>query len=241
MIRKLRAILVVSTIVVLSIVAAPAGPATAQIPVIDSSNLVQNVLQAVRALQQINLAIQQLQTQIAMLQNMATNLVNLPTSVLNSLESTLARINGLINQAQGISFKVGATQTAFAQYYPMQYPAGTSASQLYGNALQRWQNAMNAFQTTLTIQAQIAQNVQTDTATLSTLVGASQGAVGNLQAQQANAQLAALSAKQLLQIQTLMAAQYRAAALEAARKAESQEEAQTAFTTFLGTANAYSP
>ncbi len=41
------------------------------------------------------------------------------------------------------------------------------------------------------------------------LVDSSQGAVGSLQAQQATNQLLALSAKQQLQIQTLMAAQYR--------------------------------
>jgi type IV secretion system protein TrbJ len=208
----------------LLIVGAPARFAAAQIPVIDSANLMQNVLAAARLLQQINTALQQLQTELGMLQRMETNLLSLPLSVLTSLQQTLVRINGLIAQAQGIAFTVNATQTQFSRFYPMQYPAGTSTTQLYGDALQRWQNAMNAFQTTLTVQAQIAQNVQTDTANLSTLVNAAQGAAGNLQIHQ-----------------SLMAAQYRAQALEAARRAESQQQAQTSFTTFLGTANAYSP
>jgi type IV secretion system protein TrbJ len=240
MIRKPTAFIAITLIGVL-VMSAPLRFAAAQIPVIDSANLTQNVLAAARLLQQINTALQQLQTELGMLQRMETNLLSLPMSVLTSLQQTLARINGLIAQAQGIAFTVNATQTQFSRFYPMQYPAGTSTTQLYGDALQRWQNAMNAFQTTLTVQAQIAQNVQTDTANLSALVNAAQGAAGNLQIQQTNAQLAGLSAKQLLQIQSLMAAQYRAQALEAARRAESQQQAQSAFTTFLGTANAYAP
>jgi P-type conjugative transfer protein TrbJ len=72
-------------------------------------------------------------------------------------------------------------------------------------------------------------------------VNASQGAVGALQAQQATNQLIALSTKQQLQIQTLMAAQYRASAVEQARNAEAEEEARAATTLFLGTSNAYAP
>ena len=60
---------------------------------------------------------------------------------------------------------------------------------------------MAAFRQTLTVQSQVAQNVQSDTTTLSTLVTASQGAVGSLQVSQATNQLLALSIKQQLQIQ----------------------------------------
>jgi len=83
--------------------------------------------------------------------------------------------------------------------------------------------------------------VQSDTSKLATLVKASQGASGNLQVSQATNQLLALSIKQQLQIETMMAAQDRADALSEANKAESEEEGRAALATFLGSSNAYAP
>jgi P-type conjugative transfer protein TrbJ len=127
------------------------------------------------------------------------------------------------------------------QRYSQSYGAGTTIPQLLSDAQARWQNARSAFQQTMMVQSQIAQTVQTDTGKLSTLVNASQGAVGSLQAQQATNQLLALSIKQQLQIQTLLAAQGRAEALNDANNAESEEEGRAAFSTFLGGSNAYTP
>lgn len=218
-----------------------APPVHAQWAVFDAANYAQNLLQAARALQQINNQIQQLQNQAAMLENMGRNLTSLNTSQLSTMISALSTISGLMDQGQGIAFNVNATNTAFAQSYPQAYPAGTSSAALEADALKRWQDAMAAFQRTLQVQAQVAQNVQADSATLSSLVSASQDAQGNLQVSQAGNQLLALSTKQQLQIQSLMAAQYRATVLDEARKAEAEEEGQTAFQNFIGTSSAYTP
>jgi P-type conjugative transfer protein TrbJ len=91
------------------------------------------------------------------------------------------------------------------------------------------------------VQAQIAQTVQADTTKLAELVNASQGAGGNLQVTQATNQLLALSIKQQLQLQTLLAAQGRAQATAGANSAESEEEGRAAFVAFIGTSNAYTP
>ena len=216
-------------------------PVAAQYAVIDVSNLAQNTLTAARALQQINNQVQELQNQVVMLANQARNLTSLNYSSLNQLSSTMGQISSLMDQAQGIAFNVTATQSAFAQQYPQQYSASVTNDQLMADAHQRWQNSMDAFQQTMTIQAQVATNVEADTGTLSTLVNTSQSAVGSLQAQQATNQLLALSIKQQLQIQSLMAAQYRAQALEAARNAETEEQARAATQKFLGTGHAYTP
>jgi P-type conjugative transfer protein TrbJ len=72
-------------------------------------------------------------------------------------------------------------------------------------------------------------------------VAASDSAVGSLQAQQATNQLVALSTKQQLQIQNLMAAQYRAEALEEVRKAEAERAARTSTDRSLGPGHAYTP
>ena len=209
--------------------------------VFDPSNYAQNVLEATRALQQINNQIRQLQNEAMMLQNMGRDLTSLNSSQLGSMVTSLTQISGLMNQAQGIALSVSATNAAFAQSYPQTYSSTTSFPTLQADAHQRWQDAMSAFERTLQVQAQVAQNVQADAPVLSSLVNASQSAVGNLQVSQATNQLLALSIKQQLQIQNLMAAQDRATALEAARNAESEEAARAAFSDFMGSSSAYTP
>jgi P-type conjugative transfer protein TrbJ len=216
-------------------------PAVAQLSVIDVSNLAQNVLQASRALEQINNQIQSLQNEATMLENMARNLSSLNFSQLGGITNDLQQISNLMNQAQGIGFDVQSVQTAFQQLYPQSYGAGTSIPQLLSDAQTRWQNVKNAFQQTMTVQSQIAQTVQSDSAKLADLVNVSQGAAGNLQVSQATNQLLALSIKQQLQIQTLMAAQGRAEALSGVNEAEAEQEGRAAFQTFLGSSNAYTP
>lgn len=209
--------------------------------VFDPSNYAQNVLQAARALEQITNQIQSLQNEAVMLQNMARHLQSLDSSSLGAMISALARIDGLMAQARGIAFTVEAAEAGFDEMFPAGYADDTTTAQSVTEARARWQQSMNAYRQTMVIQSQVAENVQADAATLSDLVSASQGAVGGLQAQQASNQLIALSAKQQMQIQTLMAAQYRAEALERARQAQAEEAARAATTRFLGSGTAYTP
>jgi P-type conjugative transfer protein TrbJ len=219
-----------------------APAAQAQWTVFDPQNYTQNLLEAARALQQVNNQIQALQNQSMMLQNMATNLNPLrDVSQLSGMVTSLTQITNLMNQAQGIAFNVNATIAAWSRAYPPSYPVGTGTATLTADAQQRWQNSMSAFQDTLKVQAQVVQNVQADTATLTTLTNNSQAATGNLAVSQATNQLIALSTKQQLQIQSLMAAQYRATALDQARNAEAEQDGQTQFQTFLGSNSAYAP
>jgi P-type conjugative transfer protein TrbJ len=220
------------------IIAMPAS-SPAQLSVIDGSNLAQNVLQAARMLEQINNQIQSLQNQAAMLQNMALNRTSLNYSSLSGMTNDLQQIGNLINQGQGIGFDVQSVETLFSRYYPQAYGGGTTIPQMVSDAQTRWRNAHDAFQQTLLVQSQIAQTVQADTAKLASLVNASQGAVGSLQAQQATNQLLALSIKQQLQVQSLLAAQGRAQVLNDANNAEAEEEARAAAARFLGDPKAF--
>ena len=237
MMRKTLATLLIAAFLGLGLCVIPA----AAITVFDPSNYAQNVIQAARALQQINNQIQALQNQTVMLQNMTRHLETLDYSSLGQITGALQRIDGLMNQAAGIAFEVSATDAAFLQQFPEQYAATVTTGQFMAAALTRWRNSMSAYHQTMRIQAQVVENVQADGATLSELVTASQGAVGSLQAQQAANQLLALSTKQQLQTQNLMAAQYRAQALDQARKAQAEEAARAAAARFLGSGTAYTP
>lgn len=235
--KSLRATLAAALLVTTVLVA----PAQAQWTVFDPQNYAQNLLTAARALQQINNQIQSLQNQAMMLQNMANNLNPLnDVSQISGMVNSLTQITNLMNQAQGISFNVNSTIAAWTRAYPMSYPAGTGSATLTADAQQRWQNSMSAFQDTLKVQAQVVQNVQADTATLTKLTNDSQSATGNLAVSQATNQRIRLGEQQL-QIQNLMAAQYRATALDQARNAEAEQDGQTQFQTFLGSNNAYAP
>ena len=132
-------------------------PAQAQWVVIDPANLVQNILTAARALQQINNQIQQLQNEAQMLTNQAKNLTSLPFSTLNQLQSALSATNQLLQQAQGLSLNLTQMETQFAQLYPTAYTASTPANQMALDASQRWQNALEALRTATEVQSQSVQ------------------------------------------------------------------------------------
>lgn len=215
------------------------SPAAAQWAVFDASNFAENMLQAARALEQIDNQIRSLQNEAAMLETMTRNLRSLDVSSLGEMNAALARVNGLMNQAEGIAFTVGATDAAFQRQFPSFSDAAMTTDQSLAEARTRWQSAMSAYRQTMLVQAQVDENVQADAATLAGLVTASQGAVGSLQAQQAANQLIALSIKQQMQTQTLMEAQYRAEALDRARQAQGQAAGQAATARFLGSGTAY--
>jgi P-type conjugative transfer protein TrbJ len=204
------------------------------IPVFDSANYAENLLQAARSLTQI-------ENQIKALQNQAKNLMKLDYNSVPQMNSALTRISGLMDQAQGISFNVNATNANFQQYFPAEYAASVSSDQLVIDARARWANSMDAYRQTMTIQSQVVENVAQDSQLLTEIVSQSQGAQGSLQAQQATNQLLALTAKQQLQISTMMAAQFRAEALEQARAAQGQEQGRASFQKFMGDRKAYTP
>jgi P-type conjugative transfer protein TrbJ len=218
-----------------------ATPAAAWRIVFDPTNYSQNLLSAARALEQINNQITSLQNESAMLQNMAKQLQRLDFSSLGQITGSLQRIDGLMEQAEGISFDISEMDAAWKEQFPEGYDAATTVTDMVGEAQKRWQSAMQAFRQTMRVQSQVVENVQADRGLLAELVNQSQGAVGSLQAQQATNQLLALSTKQQLQIQDMMAAQYRAEALGQARDAQSEEAARESTSRFLGSGKAYTP
>lgn len=210
-------------------------------PVFDAANFAQNILQAARSLEQINNQVKSLQNEAVMLQDMSKDLSKLDGSSLSGITADLNKISGFMDEAQGLTFDVQATQAMFDRSFPANEGSGTTIPVIVSEAQQRWQEAMQAFRRSMTMQSAIASTVQTDTSKLADLIGASQGAIGNLQVSQATNQLLALSIKQQLQIENLMAAEARATSLDQARKAQSEESGKAALTRFLGNGHAYTP
>jgi P-type conjugative transfer protein TrbJ len=221
------------------LVLAPA-PAHA-IPVFDTANYTQNLLTAARTLQQINQQVQSLQNEAAMLQNMQRNLGRIDFPQLQQLQQRLGRINGLMGEARGVDFRVDSLEQQLRQLYPDQFGALLRRDQRAAAARARLDAAMASFRRTMGVQSQIVANVQEDAQALSQIVARSQGAEGALAAQQATNQLLALTAQQQMQIQTLMAAQYRGQAMEQAGRAQAEREGREEVRRFLGDGRAYTP
>ncbi len=217
------------------------APIRAQWIVYDPSNYAQNVLQAARALQQINNQIASLQNQTQMLLNQAKNLASLPYSSLQTIEQSLARTQQLLNQAQRLSYDVNQIDQSFQRIYPQGYTGATSSQQLVVDAQERWQNSLAAYQDALKVQAGVVQNLDTTRTETDALVSSSQSAVGSLQATQAGNQLIALQTKQLADLTAVIAAQSRAQSLAGARTAANQEQAREQLNRFLTGTQGYQP
>jgi len=209
------------------------------IPVFDASNYAQNVLTAARTLSQINNQIQALQNQASMLTNMAKHLQRLDFSSLNQITRSMQRIGTLMNQAEGIAFDLASTDDVLRQQFPAEFDRALSTSQIIAQARTRLQASMQGYRQSMRVQAQVVENIEADADLLTELVSQSQSATGSLQVSQATNQLIALSTRQQLQIQQMMAAQYRADAIERARQQQAMEAARERTKRFIGTADIY--
>jgi len=216
-------------------------PSAAQMIVYDPSNYVQNLIQATRALQQINNQVTGLQNQTRMLLNQVKNLTNLPYSSLQAVNQSIQRTQQLLNQAQRLAYDINQIDQAFQRSYPQSYPVSTSSQQLVGDAQTRWQNSLAAYQDALRIQAGVVLALETSRTQTNALVSSSQSAVGILQASQAGNQLIALQTRQLADLTALIAAQSRAQSLEGARLTANQEQGRVQLNQFLNSGQGYQP
>jgi P-type conjugative transfer protein TrbJ len=218
-----------------------AGPAVGQTVVYDPSNYAQNLLQAARALQQINNQVTILQNQTQVLLNQARNLTSLPYSAAQPIDQSIARTQQLLNQAQRIPYDPTQIDQAFTRSYPQSYPVSTSPKQLAADAQIRWQNALAGYQDALRVQAGIVQGLDISRSQTAGLLSSSQSATGLLQASQAGNQLIALQTRQLFDLTALIAAQSRARSLDGARLAATQEQGRTQINQFLSPGRGYQP
>lgn len=218
------------------------GPPTvrAQWVVFDPSNYAQNVLSAVRALQQINNQVQSLHNEATMLVNDAKNLARLPSSVIGQLQATLATTDQLLQGARGITLDVQRTQNEFMRLYPDSYGTAITSGGMLADVHGRWMAALEALRTAAMVQAQATVNLREDERVLERLVNSSQDAIGSLQATQATNQLLALQARQLMQDQHLRITQERAIATEQGRAIAEAARSTEIRRRFVGSGTRYS-
>mgnify|MGYP005753224593 CR=1 FL=1 len=219
----------------LPLTALMAPPAEAQVTVYDPANHAQNILQAVRALQELEGQLQQLAHEIEMLENMARNLETLPVSVAESIiGQRIIRIEDVLRRARGIGYSTEALERDYRAAYPDTYGPSTPGAVLVADARARWRQSLDAFGDALAVSAAALADNETDGAAIGRLLSQSHEAAGALQAAQAGNELTAMTHQQLMQIEAMLAAQHRAVALEEARRLSEAERGRARLSAFLG-------
>ncbi len=217
-----------------------AAPAQAQMAVIDPSNLIQNALNAARALQQINNQVTQITNQIRQLENDARNLTRLGDTFAPDIMARLREMDDLLNEARGLALRVGETRDALQSLYTGDY-RGTNVASRAQAAARQVDAARSALQTSLIMQAQVTEQLRADQTTLQSLAVVSANATGALSAQQATNELLAFQAQQAMRLQALLVAESRADALERARQMEAQAQARAQHDHFFSGAQTAHP
>ena len=217
-----------------------AQPAQSQMAVIDPSNLIQNALNAARALQQINNQVTQITNQIRQLENDAKNLTRLGDTFAPDIMVKLREMDALLNEARGLALKVSETRAALSSLYTGDY-RGTDVTTRALAAARQIDAARSALQTSLILQAQVTEQLRADQTTLQALTDVSANATGALSAQQATNELLAFQAQQSMRLQALLVAESRAEALERARQMEAQAQARAQHDHFFSGAQTAHP
>jgi len=216
----------------------PAVPASAAgMPVFDATNYAENLIQAARSLDQINNQVKSLQNEARMLEGMTTNLRSIDFPQLQRMTSAMQSIDQLMGQAQAVDFRIDGLDQRIGKLFPGELQRALNSDERVANARARLGAARDAYRQAMNLQAQVAQNVGEDAGLLNELAASSQGAAGALQVSQATNQLLALSIKQQLQLQNLLASEFHEAAIDRARREQSAEDGRATTLRFLGGAS----
>jgi type IV secretion system protein TrbJ len=219
----------------------PVSLAHAGIPVIDGSNLSQNVMTAIENIAQTIKQVQQYQTQLEQYQNMLQNTAVPNTNTWDQAQATMRQLDSSINTLGYYKNQLGSINnylgkfpdTATYMNSPCYSPQGCTSAQwaalsesrTLGNQSQK--KATDALFQGMDLQQ---RNMVNDAARLQQLQSGAQGAQGQVQAIGYANQLASHTANQLLQIRGLLISQQNVIATrnQALANKEAQEAAAAA-------------
>ena len=230
----------VLTALVIGLLASTADPPWAQgLVVFDPTNYQQNLLTALRSLEQINNQLRQLQNQAQMVLRMDQNLQRLGTTISPDLQRSLADIQSRLREGEGLALRYRDTESSYERLFPHQLTATLSSDDALRNARTRWEEEHASLKRAALLQGQIVDSIDSDTRLLNNAMAGSRNAAGGLEVAQAGNELTALHVKQSLQMQGLLAAQSRADTMTRARDLATEDEARQRFKSFVGSGNGY--
>jgi P-type conjugative transfer protein TrbJ len=200
------------------VAATPMAPARAQMTVIDPTNLAQNLLQATRALEQINNQIRQIEQATQMLRQN-------PLQLSPELTQSISEARELFNTAQGIAFEVNQVGENLRTLYPETWEDFDLAGVLQQS--ERWEQESRAsIQRAMEAEARAARSIEGSRNRIDRALQSSSSAEGQTGAIQASNQLLGVTASQLAEIHALLIAQGRALETERMERLAREERAR---------------
>jgi P-type conjugative transfer protein TrbJ len=172
------------------------------ITVFDPTNYAQNILQATRALEQINNQIRQIEQQAQML---TRNRLQLSPELSQSIDQA----RQLFSTAQGLTFQVNQMSQQLHQLYPETWE-NFDLGQI-GDRTEQWLSQDRAaIESSMQAEARAAQSIQDMQGRIDRALQSSADAEGQTGVGQATNQLLGINAAQLAEIHALLIAQGRA-------------------------------
>lgn len=220
----------------------PTIPAQAGIPVIDATNLTQNIMTALEEVAQTAKQIMQYQTQLQQYKNMLQNTESAASNIWPQAQSTIQNLISATDTLNTYKNQYGSLSAYLNHYQDLAYykqsPCFTSAGctaaqwrQMQQDEALASQAQMKANAASLTGLDQQQQQIQADAQQLQSLQSNATGAQGRMAAIQYGNQLAGAQANQLLQIRQLLITQQQAVATRQAAEValESRQKAADAY------------
>lgn len=215
--RLLTSVFVATTLCVTMIAPVFAPCASAEI-VYDPTNHVENVLQAARALEQIN-------NQLTSLANEARMLSQLNLQLSPELSQSIGAARQLLEQAQGIRQNLTTITSDMQKLYPNDM-RGLDLDSLLRQS-DRWvEQSRDSVETLMQASAASTGQLGDAQSTMNRALTASAGAQGQTSAIQASTQALGVLSAQIAQLQQLQAAEARALASERLEQIAREERAR---------------
>lgn len=210
-------------------------PVQAGIPVIDGTNLSQNIMTALESVAQTLKQIEQYSTQLQQYENQLQNTVAPAAYIWDQAQNTITNLQRATDTLNYYKTQLGSLDNYLAKFQDVSYYRASSCFQRAGcTADQRAALDANSVTTSQALKKahdamfqgidQQQSNLNNDAAQLQRLQAQAQGATGQMAAIGFANQLASNQANQLLQIRALLIAQQNALATRA--NADADKEAQ---------------
>lgn len=221
----------------LSLALTTSMPAHAGIPVVDGTNLTQNIMSALEAVSQTAKQILQYQTQLQQYENQLRNTMAPSSYIWDQAQRTINDLNQATNTLAYYENQLGSLDAYLGKFQDVAYYRSSPCFSSTGCSDAEWaamaenrrlasESQKKANDALFKGLEQQQDNLQADARQLQRLQSAAQGADGQLAAIGYANQLASNQANQLLQIRSLLIAQQNAVAtrmqIEADREAQYQ-------------------
>jgi len=207
--------------------------------VFDPSVFMQTLLGYFTQIEDYSNQAEQLSNQIQSLMNEAQNLASMDSyaagRAINGIRNSLAKLSDLKANVRGITMDYMQLESAWDSIYKKDFKDfnGKSAKEYVEAADKALKQTNNATYDAMRAQGLVAQ-IDDDAANLDSLLRASQSASGALAAAQAGNQISGVTSQQLMRLQHIVAASYRAQSSFYAEQAQREAMSRAASKKFYG-------